>query len=224
MSGHLRVLLRVVYSFVVLGVFMACAGRNRAAPPQLGAPAVDAGIDGVVSTNADARGPDGPSHLEGKMISPLPCGTTAFSTAVQRAMPPLRSFPKASPDDAAEAAAQLLVALADAIDSLPGSGAAEVRKDVEEIRFEAKRLQRSNRFSFVVPRWIKLGVAAAADALDRLTSAHHASRYWVEAAKQAGDAIDPNQSLVFQRAVLQDSMRVLVDGFIVVGQCSSICK
>lgn len=221
-SRRVRGVSAVVQWAVLFGVFTACAGRNRGAPPQLAVPTMDAGGDGAVSTGADAGGVDGLSPLVRKVAVPLPCGPTAFSAAVQGAMAPLRTFSKASPDDAT-AAGQVLMALADAIDSLPGSAAAKVQKDVEEIRFEAKRLQRSDHFSFGNSRWIKLGLAAAGDALARMTSSGERWHYWVEAGRQAGDPIDPNASLVFQRAVLQDSMRVLVDAFIVVGQCSGVC-
>jgi hypothetical protein len=80
----------------------------------------------------------------------------AFSAAVDRALPAVLQFAPATGREAAVAAADVLSALADAMESIPDPKG-RVREQLVEVRFEAKRLRRSDRMPFSLPKWIKLG-------------------------------------------------------------------
>lgn len=211
-------------SWVCAGV-SACAGRNHASSPELAQGRAEANADskargcvdaGLVQSDAQAAPPaSGATRLPGER--------SAISGAITRAMAPLLLFARSSGHDAAVAAADVLAALADAIETIPGRDP-KVRQDVEEIRFEAKRLRRSDRLSYELPKWIEEGLAAAVDALDRIVPANDVSRFWIGVARQTHEGIDTKSGLPFQRAPVQDALRATTDAFIVVGRGLCACR
>ena len=141
----------------------------------------------------------------------------AFMGALEKASPAGRELAKSSGQDAAEKASIVLYSIADAIESIPGASN-RVPAQLTEVRFEAKRLHRSDRLSFSLAHWIKEGLTAALAALESLIRQSDPSAFWIAQARSSITAIDAKSGLTFQRAVVQDAVRATLDAFIAVGQ------
>jgi hypothetical protein len=139
------------------------------------------------------------------------------------ALPAVRRFAQASRQDAAVAAGEVLAALERALETLPDA-TQRVRDKLSEVHFESERLRRSDRMSFGIPKWLKLGLAAAVDALETLTPPAEARTYWIELARQTQGGIDADAGAAFQRAALQDALRTTTTVFVIVGQGLEVCR
>ena len=153
----------------------------------------------------------------------LPGDGSAFSAAVEKVMPAAGKFARAPGHDGIVAAGDLLEHLADAIETIPDSRR-RARDAIAEVRFEAKRLQRSDRLAFGVAKWIKLGLASSLDGIEALVPATQAGRSWIRSAREAQDAIDVTSTSTFQRAVIQDAIRTTVTAFVIAGQGLEVCR
>jgi hypothetical protein len=215
---------------VLLGALQAAcaAGTNGAAAQRPAAPA-DASPPNAIGA-ADAAAPAEPAPSETHAAaSPPPTAETmgkasgAFTGALEKGLSAARGFAKSSGHDAAEQASIVLTALADAIESIPGASA-RVSEQLTEVRFEAKRLHRSDRMSFGLPRWIKEGLTAAITALEAQSPHGGCTTFWISQARSSISAIDAKSSLTFQRAPVQDALRTALDAFVVVGQGTGDCR
>lgn len=113
--------------------------------------------------------------------------------------------------------------MADALETLPDS-THQAREQITEIRFEAKRLRRSEGLSFGLAKWIEEGLAAAVDGLQRVSRPSDNATYWIGAARRSLKSIDIKSSLTFQRGPVQDAVRTTIDAFIVIGQGLCACR
>jgi hypothetical protein len=168
---------------------------------------VDAGVEAHSQPSIDAN----PPPLLPKAALEV---SGAFSQALERAFPAARAFAKASDRAAAEQASIVLYALADALDTIPGASQ-RAPDQLTEVRFEAKRLHRSDRLSFSLAHWIKEGLTAATRALEALSPKDDASDFWIAQARASTEAIDAKSGLTFQQAVAQDAIRATLDAFAV---------
>ena len=199
---------------------LACAGRRG--PPS--GPTVVVPADGGAPALAN---PDSSSLTAQQQRSPtpealLPGDRNRFSAAVDKSLPAAQSVARLSGREAAVAAGNLLAALADAVETIPD--AKKLAGDhIVEVRFEAKRLQRSDRLAFGVSKWIRLGLASAIDALEAATPVSDTARFWIRLARQTQEAIDVGTTTTFQRAVIQDAIRTTITAFVVVGQGLDVC-
>jgi hypothetical protein len=153
----------------------------------------------------------------------LPGDRDAFARAVEESLPAAQRFARASGRDAAVAAGAVLAALGHAIEVLPDPNGS-ARDEIAEVRFESERLRRSDRMAFSVPKWIKLGLAAALNALEVLTPPGHTKTFWIKVARQTHEAIDVTTPATFQRALLQDALRTTMTAFVIVGQGLEVCQ
>ena len=86
----------------------------------------------------------------------------------------------------------------------------QLKVGVSEIRFQAKRLHRTD--SFVRAGWIARALNAALDGLERLECSQQLEA-WLRAARRSVDVIDDRTTLAFQQAPVQDAFRATVDAF-----------
>ena len=209
---------------LLLAVTSACAAS---AHPASAGPASSPEKPAQAKKAADAgQAADGAVRVEqvpSPLGRPLPGQRTAFLAALEKAPSAAQQFARTSGHDAALAAGDVLSALADALDALPDPDR-RASKDITEVRFEAKRLRRSDRLSYTLPKWIQEGLVAALDGLEKLTPANDSSRFWIASARESQKSIDTKSSLTFQRAPVQDAVRSTIDSFIVVGQGLCACR
>lgn len=211
--------------WLLFAAMPACAGKTHA---DLAAPASSrAEASAEPREGADAGvTPDSAATLEHdplRAVVPLPGQQTAFLGALGKVSNAAQQLARTSGHEVALAAGDVLSAMADALETLPDPDH-QTSKAVTEVRFEAKRLRRSDRLSYTLPRWIKEGLVAAVDGLERLTPASDNSRFWIGAAKESHKSIDTKSSLTFQRAPVQDAVRTTIDAFFVVGQGLCVCR
>jgi hypothetical protein len=203
-------------------LWCACAARNSASSPLTTAsPASDAGPPPSAAEPATAAEVSRPDAKQAPIW--LPGERTAFSAAVEKSLPAASKLAHTSGRDAAVAAGHVLDALGDAVESIPDAKR-KSREELVELRFEAKRLHRSDRLAFGVPKWIKLGLAAAVDSLEAQAPANETTRFWLATARQAQQRIDAGSSMTFQRAAVQDAVRTTITAFVVVGQGLEVCR
>ena len=212
---------RAICAHLTLSVIAAaCAGRS-AGPPAAPTQAV---ADGGATPSAAVQHPPITEESSGAQDATrvLPGDRSAFSAAVAKVMPGVGNFARASGHDGIVAAGDLLEKLAAAIETIPDPKL-RARDAIAEVRFEAQRLQRSDRLAFGVAKWIKLGLASSLDGLLALVPANDSGRFWIASARQAQDAIDISSTSTFQRAVIQDAIRTTVTAFVIAGQGLEIC-
>lgn len=221
LSPRARSWSRAICTHLVLSATVAaCAGRSAAPPAGRPLTVADGGaspsdaIEQSLTTTDPGRAQDAAPLLPGDR--------SAFSAAVEKVMPAAGKFARASGHDGIVAAGDLLENLAAAIETIPGSQH-RARDAIAEVRFEAKRLQRSDRLAFGVAKWIKLGLASSLDGLEALVPATQTGRSWIRSARQAQDAIDVGSTSTFQRAVIQDAIRTTVTAFVIAGQGLEVC-
>jgi hypothetical protein len=225
----------VIGPLACLLIYAACAARNSGSAPFVAQPpAADAGPASALAATSpnDAAAPSASAGLDGAparatagshQAQTWPSAErTAFGAAVEKAVPAVIKFAPASGREAAIAAGDVLTALADAVEALPDPNG-RAREHLIEIRFEAKRLRRSDRMAFSLPKWIKLGLVAAIDSLQALAPGSEAARYWFAMARQAQQAVNAGSSMAFQHSALQDAMRTTISAFVVVGQAGAVC-
>jgi hypothetical protein len=208
---------------LLFGTVPACAGRNHADPPELatrGTEESSARKKAEAPPAANAAG--NPNRVPSTAIVPLPGRPTAFLAALEKAQAASRDLARASGHEAAVAAGDVLSMLAHALTALPDPDHL-ASKDVTEVQFQAKRLRRSDRFAYSLPKWIQEGLGAALAGLEKLIPTSDSSRFWIGAARQAQKSVDANAGLPFQRAPVQDAVRTTIDAFIVVGQGLCVC-
>jgi len=214
---------------ILLGALqVACAAGTSGAAAQRPA-AADAGTPNRTGvTDAAASAEPAPNEAPAAARPPptaetLAKASGAFSGALEKGLSAARGFAKSSGHDAAEQASIVLASLADAIETIPGA-AARVSEQLTEVRFEAKRLHRSDRMSFSLPRWIKEGLTAAATALEAQSPQRACATFWIAQARASISAIDAKSGLAFQRALVQDALRTTLDAFVVAGQREGHCR
>jgi hypothetical protein len=215
---------------VLLGALQpACAAGTSGAAAQRPAAAADASTPNRVgATDAATSSETAPTETRATAPAPptaetLAKASGAFAGALDKGLSAARGFAKSSGHDAAEQASIVLASLADAIESIPGASG-RVSEQLTEMRFEAKRLHRSDRMSFSLPRWIKEGLTAAVTALEAQSPQGGRATAWIAQARSSISAIDAKSSLAFQRAPVQDALRTTLDAFVVVGQGTGDCR
>lgn len=111
-----------------------------------------------------------------------------------------------------EAASRALGALADVVASArPGDA---LQAQITELRFQAKRLVRSEAATYEEAAGVKRALSAAVDALERLGNADTpTSSDWTRAARRAVDSIEERSTINLQRAAVQDAFRSTIDAF-----------
>jgi hypothetical protein len=147
----------------------------------------------------------------------------SFAETLESGSRAAHRFARTRGHDAAEPASIVMTSLADAIERIPGA-APRVTRQLTEIRFAAKRLQRADRLSFSLPRWIKEGLTGAMDALETLAAKDEASSFWIARGRASVTAIDEKSTLTFQRALVQDAIRTALDAFVVLGRGMGACE
>jgi hypothetical protein len=141
-----------------------------------------------------------------------------FGAAASSARSKVDELARGDTSRTTDLAAGALRGLADAIAAAPDRPD-RIRELIAEVRFEAERLARADPLSFDHARWMQAGLSAAIDAIEALPrgKARH-MRPWLAAARRATDAIDADSFLSFQRHVVQDAFRAVVDGFAAASQ------
>lgn len=114
---------------------------------------------------------------------------------------------------------------ADVLDTLAALTASldveqRLKPKVAEMRFQAKRLRRTE--SFVQAAWIARALNAALDGLEGLQCSQPADA-WLRAARRSVDAIEDQTTLSFQHASVQDAFRATVDAFVAANEPGSSC-
>jgi len=103
---------------------------------------------------------------------------------------------------------------------------AEEQRNVQEIRFQAKRLERQD-VAFAQSIWVEKALLAALAVLDGSGVASRTAELgnWIRAARDAAHAIPDQTSLVFEQATIQDALRTTVSAFTLArrgyGACAS---
>jgi hypothetical protein len=90
---------------------------------------------------------------------------------------------------------------------------AEMGAHVQEIRFQAMRLLRSNEMDFTRGEWGKRGLSAAVFGLEQALRPSEVGRFapWLETARASIRLLDDRRALAFQRARTQDAFRCVAD-------------
>ena len=200
---------------------LACAARTGSSGQRPEAMRDASPLEGRAGGEISAAG--APSRVDAgpSSIAPeTPLKTSgAFLLGLERAFPAARKLAKLRDQFAAEQASIVLDALADAIESVPGAST-RVADQLTEVRFQAKRLHRSERLSLGLARWIAEGLTAATNALEALGAQGDISNFWIAQARASTAAIDVKSGLTFQRAVVQDATRATLDAFSAFGRRS----
>lgn len=109
-------------------------------------------------------------------------------------------------------AANALDGIADALEvSRLDLSQGDWRELVSAIRYQAVQLARESSISLDRVDRIKAGLLAALPGLRNLARSHHATPALVEAAESAVHRIDEVTAFVFQRALIQEAFRAVVD-------------
>jgi hypothetical protein len=210
----------VILLLLWCGLGAACSAQSRTGYPSPPPGISDAGtIPESDGGQADLPRQSAPAPHRHVL---LPGDRIAFAKAVEQSLAATRRFAESSRHEAAVAAAAVIAALGHAIETMPDP-TNSARDKIAEVRFEAERLRRSDRLSFSIPKWMKLGLSAALDALDILTPPDDTRSFWIAMARQTNDAIDVGSTATFQRARLQDALRTTVTAFVIVGQGLGVC-
>jgi hypothetical protein len=98
----------------------------------------------------------------------------------------------------------------------------KVKQAANDVLAQGHALRCACQGSFEVSDRIKDGLSAALQGLESATADSQTSRldFWVHAATQAVDELDPNTGWVFQRARVQDAFRTVSDAFAVASQAA----
>jgi hypothetical protein len=181
-------------------VVVACAASSSAQRGDVGAP---------VAAAAPIANSGSPEILTGTVGSPAPeplePSRPEDVEALRALLPELAKERSRTVDLTAEFLERLALALERAA---PRS--AEHDKQLGEIRFQAKRLRRSDPLAFDKAGWIKQGLLAAIQQLEAFASCP-ALATWMTTARVATEALDERGALGFQRAALQNALVTITD-------------
>jgi len=122
-----------------------------------------------------------------------------------------------------EVAAEILDVLAEALEA--GGPRPVIQRQLEEIRFQAERLRRTDGTPFARGSWVKSALRCAIVALEHGSPCRHADSLapWLENARSAIDTIDGGASLGFQPVITQDAFRSVADAFLAAAQTRVLC-
>jgi hypothetical protein len=160
----------------------------------------------------------GAAHAEA--LTPQPSTTTAATpppttsreALLERARAQLLEVASADFTNVRERTSHLLYTLADLARMMdPG---ATKQRDVQEIRFQAERVARTDA-SFVRTVWIERALLAALSVLEESAAAARLPELddWITTARSAVNAIPDHSSLAFDQAPIQDALRATVTAF-----------
>jgi hypothetical protein len=100
----------------------------------------------------------------------------------------------------------------------------QLARPISSIRFQAERLKRTDIRSFGEAGWIKTALEAALDAFDtREPDCENRVSPWRRSARLSVAAIEPRDSLTFQRGAIQDAFRTTLDLFLAASQAAEAC-
>jgi hypothetical protein len=185
--------------------------------------ALSAAVQAVADALLVAGGAD-PAFLVGDPTVEVTEGGTpagsdlTFTGHVQRAHESLMQLSRARWSATRQLAGRVLTELADA---LAIGGEDEIRSRIDEIRFQAVLLQRADTVTFARGEWVKKAATSALGALELVLADGERSSTaapWIARARATAQSIDDRGTLTFQRAVVQDALRSLVDAFFAASQ------
>jgi hypothetical protein len=161
---------------------------------------------------------------EGETASPqAPDGSWSIEVQVAEARADVLRLGQTNWTEARAAAARALASLADAVAAIDRQGGE--RAKVSTIRFQAERVRRSDSLTFGQAEWIATGLTAAVDAIDELACEQsEVLAEWKPAARRAIASVQPQRSLSFQRAAVQDAFRATVDVFVLATRSGGPCS
>jgi hypothetical protein len=101
----------------------------------------------------------------------------------------------------------------------------QLARSISSIRFQAERLKRTDIRTFGEAGWIKIALLAALDAFDtREPNCENRLSPWRRSARLSVAAIEPRDSLTFQRGAIQDAFRTTLDLFLAASQVKEACR
>jgi hypothetical protein len=152
-------------------------------------------------------------------------GTTA--EAVTRARQALASLRQAKSSRARAPAADVFLALAAGLSALSSSENPASPRTLAVILLQVDRLQEADPLALQEAAWVKTGLAAVMDGLSaalrmprdsELAPPMTSTGAWFREARLAIETVDDQMRFTFQRAVIQDAFRTVVDAFAVAVQ------
>jgi hypothetical protein len=158
-----------------------------------------------------ARGEPAPfGEAERPQITAAPVGS--LEDEIQQASDDVAKLAQADETRPHTALAHALSSLADVIAAADQNAALKPR--VDELRFQAERLERGDPLNFGRAGWIQVALTSALDAWEALGySAEKRAQIWLRNARRAVANLDPRSALSFQRAAIQEAFRATVDAF-----------
>lgn len=121
------------------------------------------------------------------------------------------------------AASRALADLADVVEA--ADGGERFGAQIDEARFQAERLSRSETRDFSHGKWLKAGLTRVLDAWDELDwGGGNPAPVWGRSARTAVDAIDERGTLSFQRGVIQDAFRTTLTAFVAAAEAANACS
>ncbi len=136
----------------------------------------------------------------------------SFKSEIEQASHDVGALSQAKWMHARVGSARVLSSLAAVIAAADRGGKLKAR--IDEIRFEAERLEKGDPLNFGQAGWIKTGLTNALDAWEALGyGAATAAPGWLRNARRAVANLSDKEPLTFQRGALQEACRSTVDAF-----------